>query len=104
MNTIDVSTAYDKVCEYVKQFTQNIENGQAIKIQRALIQNVDFVDLIDLFGLMQGLNCQLYLPGEVGTESLCIFYKPTPFTTITIESEPALNYLWKVKHQNINLN
>lgn len=102
-NPITALEANVKLHGILEHFAAMASDNPFVK-QYAVIENVAFEDVFYLYAIMQDQNRQLFLPGEIHNENITIVYIPCPGCTIGIESEPCVDYRWKVKHTNFNYN
>jgi len=98
MKTLNAIEANHQVIEVMETFTKiatQYPESQPPRFE-AIISNVSFVDFIILFkNMSKGIDTQkiqLYMPGELRSESMVIIYNPAPGFKITIHSEEVLKY------------
>lgn len=68
-----------------------------------LIQNVSLKDMAILYKILP-TSKQLYMPKEIDNENMTITFVPVINCIITIESEPCVDFRWKIKHTEFNWN
>lgn len=102
MRTLTYIDALSKVKQILDGFSDLADKG--VMRMTAHIENVSFTDIVRMYGEYQtrGANVQLYLPGEVGTETIQIGLRPANGCYICIESEPCVNYKPKINSINYN--
>lgn len=63
---------------------------------KAEVDDVRFTDLVKLFYRIPPGKARIYMPGEVGTETMVILYDVVPGFTITIQSEQCVKLIPKI--------
>lgn len=69
-----------------------------------IISEVRFVDVFSLYNYLPANKKKLFLPGEIGNENITLIYTPVDGCTIIIQSEPCIDYRYKIHNIDINLN
>lgn len=94
-----------KISAYLAEF-QYIDDGKS-KVLRE-IKNVSFLALTTLYKIMQAKfgteKVRLFMSGELQTEGMLIIYMPVPGFTIAIESEPVVDFCWRIRNQFVLVN
>lgn len=92
MKTITALEAQNRIVEFIKSFIKMTSSGPG-KFT-AGIQNVDFIEFINLYHHIKTDKKAIYMPGELETETMTLIYIPAPDCIITIESEPCVK-VWR---------
>lgn len=100
MKTKTFQEAYFEITEIIAAF-QHMAEKKVTKMN-ATIENVGMIDLIIIHKMMITPNKRLFMPGELGTETMTMIYTPARGCTIAIESEPCVKLMPKINLINYN--
>lgn len=101
MKALNFSQAADLVHEIMDEL--KIESRNTIAKRIRIVENVSLKDIITLYRCLPGRK-QIFVPGEIGNENITIVFLPADNCSIIIESEPAVDFRWKIKQQSFNWN
>lgn len=100
MKTQNFEQTANKIHEIMDKFREDARKGTKCFY---LIQNVSLSDIVTIYKILPTCK-RLYVPKELGTESMVITFMPVVNCIITIESEPCIDFRWKIKHTEFNWN
>lgn len=102
MKTVSTNEAQLAIIEIMNHASRIVARHTTPPNIRADIGNVGFADIFKLYSRLITHKKRLYLPGEVGTESVVIVYNVAPGIMIWIESEPCVKLKPKINLINWN--